>query len=261
MIKKKRKFYDNVMWFSNRRNFDIDFFEYLQPQRQVSYDPKYKSGLYYSEKCQRDIQYESGLELKFIEQLEKSKDVIFYYEQPVKIKYPQGKIKREYTCDFGIYFNTKEFVLVEIKELSSMLEDRVQLKAEALIEYCSNKGFGFLFTDGEHTFNDLLKKLRKVKNNYKLEKRIISYLETRPLRKREYNIIAKECNAKQNELLKIILKHDLRYKAFPFRLQHGKFNNVFRQVFYEKKKYDELGKDQYKELFKRGYPKGSSTNP
>ena len=56
-----------VLWFENRGRFDIDYFEMLQPRREVMPHRKYRSGLYHSEKCGRDIQYESALELAFIQ--------------------------------------------------------------------------------------------------------------------------------------------------------------------------------------------------
>lgn len=238
MLSKEQKLYRKIKWFNKRIKYEIDFFELLQPQRTVSEHPRYKSGVFYSEKCKRWIQYESGIELNFITQLEQMKNVLFYYEQPVQIPYWRGRKKQTYTPDFGIYLTTKEFVLVEIKSLPAMLEDRVQRKAEALLDFCSKKGFGLLFFDGKYTFDKLL----KIKNNHKLEKEILHAMDKNVLRKNEYDEITKRCNSTQNQLLKVIIKHNLKFRAYPFKLQHGNVNHLFRQVFIEKKQYDDLKK-------------------
>lgn len=238
--------FKKIIWFNKREKFDIDFFDFLQPQRKVIENHRYKSGLFYSEKCGRNIQYESGLELSFIKQLEQNNRVKFYYEQPVKIEYWRGRKKRTYTPDFGLYLNTKEFILVEIKDLPSMLESRVQAKAEALLDFCSQKGFGLLLTDGKQTID----KLKKTKYNYKLEKLLLKEIENNILRKNQYNEITQNCPHSQIELLKVVMKHKLKYKSFPFKLQHGSKNEIFRQVFIEKKRYDNLDINKYPTLFK-----------
>lgn len=239
MLSEEQKLYRKILWFDNRLHHEIDFFDLLQPQREVSESPRYKSGTFYSEKCKRWIQYESGLELSFIMQLEQLKNVLFYYEQPVKIPYRRGRRKQTYTPDFGVYLDTKEFVLVEIKNLTNMLDDRVQMKAEALLRFCSLKGFGLLFFDGKDTFGKLL----KIRTNRKLEKAILNAIDKNILRKKQYTEIMKACNSTQSELLKIIIRNNLKFKPFPFKLQHGSRNYIFRQVFIEKKKYEEVVKE------------------
>lgn len=248
MLTKEQKLYRKILWFEKRTRHDIDCFELLQPQRKVSEHSRYKSGVFYSEKSKRWIQYESGLELNFIMQLEQMKNVLFYYEQPVRISYRRGSKKQMYTPDFGLYLDTKEFVLVEIKDLTSMLEDRVQLKVEALMDFCSKKGFGLLFFDGRYTFDRLL----KIKNNRKLEKAIMEALDTSVLRKKQCDEIIKKCNSTHNELLKVIIRQGLRFKAFPFKLQSGSRNLMFRRVFVEKMRYDDLVREKLIE-FKNRY--------
>lgn len=246
MLSKEQKLYRQILWFDRRASYEIDFFDLLRPQRVVSEHPRYKSGVFYSEKCKREIQYESGMELNFIKQLEQMKNVLFYYEQPVQIPYRRGGRKRTYTPDFGLYLDTKEFVLVEIKDLPSMLEDKVQMKAEVLMDFCSKKGFGLLLFDGKHTFDKLL----KIKNNRKLEKAVLSAVDETILRKRQYDELMKKCNSKQQELWKVIIKHNLQFKSYPFKLQRGNRNKLFRQVFVEKKRYDDLVEQRLLALFK-----------
>ena len=242
---KEQKLYKQIIWFNNRMKYEIDFFDLLQPQRKVSEHHRYKSGVFHSAKCQRAIQYESGLELSFMMQLESLDNVVFYYEQPVQIPYWRGRKKQTYTPDFGIYLNTKEFVLVEIKDLPSMLEDKVQRKTEALLDFCSKKGFGLLFFDGKNTFDKLL----TCKNNRKLEREILKAIAETPLRKKQYDEITQRCNSTPRELWKVIIKHNLKFRSFPFKLQHGNRNSLFRRVFIEKKRYDDLTEERFSALF------------
>jgi len=246
MVSREQRWFRKILWFDKRTKYEIDFFEFLQPQRTVSVHHRYKSGVFYSEKCKREIQYESGIELDFIKQLEKSDRVKFYFEQPVQIKYWRGRRRQTYTPDFGIYLRSKEFVIAEIKDLPGMLEHRVQMKTEALMDFCSSKGFGLLLTDGRHTID----KLKRVKCNRKLEREILKAIDNNVLRKREYDAIMKNCQSTQNELLKVIIKHNLKYKSYPFKLQHGNKNQIFRQVLIEKKKYEELAMERFSALFK-----------
>jgi len=215
--------------------FDIDYFGMLLPQRDVSADPRYRSGVFYSDKCGRYIQYESGRELEFIKLLEISDKVRFYVEQPVKIPYKRGRRKLNYVPDFGVYLRSGEFIIVEIKELNAMLEDRVQVKMEGLMEFCSKRGFGLLLTDGKAAFDEL----KKIPLNRKLEKEILQALGKEPVRKDTCCEIIKRCGATHNQLLAVILKHDLYYTAFPFRLKRGGYNPRFRKVFFEGQKYED----------------------
>ena len=247
MTNKEQKLYRNILWFDNRQQYEIDYFDLLQPQRIVSEDSRYRSGTFYSEKCKRWIQYESIMELDFIKQLERLENVSFYFEQPVQIPYWRGKRKQTYTPDFGVYLDTKEFVLVEIKALPSMLEDKVQMKVEALLNFCSNKGFGLLLSDGHCTFDKLL----KIRNNRKLEKAILNAIDNKILYKNHYKEIVKQCNSTYNELFKVIIKHNLKFRDFPFKLQCGNKNHLFREVFINKRKYEDLTAERFETLFKR----------
>nr|WP_195461347.1 TnsA endonuclease N-terminal domain-containing protein [Alistipes sp. D31t1_170403_E11] len=168
-----------ILWFKQKLRFDIDYFDLLQPRREVSYDRRFRSGLFHSEKCGRDIQYESALE-----------------DQPVRIPYWRGRRKVTYTPDYGIYLDSGHVVLVEVKELSEMLDYRVQQKTEALMAFCSDRGFGLLLTDGRHTPRDLL----KGKVNRRLERALLAALDEHPLRQAECREIMDRCHATSAEL-------------------------------------------------------------
>lgn len=237
-----KNLFRKVLWFENRGQFDIDYFEMLQPRRQVSHKSRYKSGIFFSEKCGRGIQYESGLELDFIKKLEADKDVLFYWEQPIGLPYWRGKLKAKTYPDFGIYMKSHHFVIAEVKSLSDMLDHRVQAKAEGIMEFCFKQGFGFLLTDGKHTPEHLL----KGKVNRKLEKELKAALETNPIREEQYRSIKEHNSATPSQLYRAIIRLDLKYSSRRFKLQRGNQSPIFRQVFFERKKYDGL----FEEIFR-----------
>lgn len=235
----------NILWFEIRCRFDIDYFELLQPRREVSHKARYRSGVFHSEKCGREIQYESGLELDFIRFLEGSKDVVFYWEQPIAIPYWRGKLKTKTYPDFGIYLQSGHFVLVEVKPLPDI---RVQTKAEGIMDFCSRHGFGFLLTDGKHTPKDLL----KGKVNRRLERELVTALAAGPIREPQYREIKLRTAATPSQLYRAIIRLNLKYSSYRFKLQPGSQSSLFRQVYFERKKYEELLADKYPSLFGHG---------
>lgn len=241
MPTKGKDIFRKVLWFENRLKFDIDYFDLLQPRREVSHHRRYRSGVFNSEKCGRDIQYESALELRFIERLESNPHVVFYWDQPVKIPYCRGRRKVYYTPDFGIYLDSGYVVLAEIKELSEMLDYSVQQKTEALMEFCDNRGFGLLLTDGRHTPKDLL----KGRVNRRFENELLKALRGGTLREPECREIMHKCRATAAEMYKAVIRHNLRYRSFPRTLQQGNDNRIFRGVFFERQKYRKLICDNF----------------
>ncbi len=236
MIVKNTTLLRKVLWFDNRNRFDIDYFELLQPRREVSHKPRYKSGVFHSDKCGREIQYESGLELDFIKELESSAEVLFYWEQPIAIPYWRGKLKARTYPDFGIYLQSGHFILAEIKPLADMLDHRVQAKAEGIMDFCSRHGFGFLLTDGKHTPEHLL----RGRVNRRLEKHLKAALDASPLRAEQYRAIKEMCDATPSQLYRAIVRLDLKYSSHRFKLQRGNQSPLFRQVYFEKRKYDDI---------------------
>lgn len=243
----KKDVLSKTLWFEKRIKYNIDYFDILQPQRVVNEHPRYKSGVFFSEKCQREIQYESNMELEFIKLLEANKKVRFYFEQPVRIPYRRGRRNQTYTPDFALFLDTKEVVIVEIKDLSGMLDNRVQMKMEALLKFCSKRGFGLLFTDGKNTFDKIL----KAKCNKKLEKAMMNALfDHGSIRRSECRDIMKACHATRLELLKAIVRHNLRLRSRTLKIEPGNKNEIFRHVFIGKKSYDELLSRNIQILFK-----------
>ena len=245
MARKRQNIFRKVMWFE-KDTCDAAFYAKIESKREVSVHPRYKSGEYYSEKSKRDIQHESGLEEKFFKKLEGIKRVLYYWHQPIRAPYWRGNIRTHTTPDVGVIFKDLKVVIVEVKPLRSMLDYKVQMKVEGLLRYCAQNGCGLLFTDGTNTVENI----RKVKCNKKLEKDILEVLKDHTLTEKECKEILKKHDAKQIELLKIILKNKLKYQSYPFKLELCCYENeLFYQVFYKKKRYDDLMKERFAALF------------
>lgn len=244
--KRERKLFKKALWFQNKQQFDIDYFDLLHPHRQVSHKTRYKSGIFYSQKCGRDIQHESDMELRFVEQLEANPRVAFYWDQPVKIPFWRGRRKVTYTPDYGIYLKSGHIILAEVKTLPDMLDFRVQTKTEALMAFCSERGFGLLLTDGRHTPDHF----KKGRINPKLERTLLSALDIGPLGKEQCREIMHRCNATNHELHKTIIRHNLKFRSYSMKLQRGRDNRIFRQVFFEHLNYEHLIDEQFSTLFK-----------
>lgn len=234
--KKGKDIWSRVLWFERKDRFDFDFFNMLEPCRAVTSHPRYRSGVYRSEKCGRDIQYESALELRFIERMERAPRVVFYWEQPVRIPFWRGRRKVFYTPDFGIFLDSGHFVLAEVKELPDTLDYRVERKTEALMNFCSGHGFGLLLTDGRHGPDALL----KGKVNRRLEKELLEALASGELRHEQCHQIMRRCNATAAQLYMAVIRHNLKFRPFPMKIQRGNDQSVSRQVFFGRKKYEEL---------------------
>lgn len=191
---------------------------------------------FYSEKCGRKIQYESGLELDIIKYLEGSEEVLFYWEQPVGIPYWRGKLKARTYPDFAVYLRSRHFVIGEVKPLADMLDHRVQAKAEGIMDFCCRRGFGSLLTDGRHTPEHLL----KGKINRRLERELKTALAAGPIRENQYKTIKERCDATPGQLYRAIIRLNLKYAFHRFRLQRGNQSPIFLQVYFKRKKFDEL---------------------
>lgn len=228
-----------AVWPGAKSRFEIDCFDLLQPRRRVSHRDRYRSGLFHSDKCGREIQYESALELSFVQRLEADPHVVFYWEQPVRLPYRRGRRRLFYTPDYGIYLDTGHFLLAEVKELPAMLDYRVQRKIEVLAEFCLRRGFGMLLTDGRHGPEALLKN----KINRKLEKALSAALERHPLDAEQCRELLGRCHATAGELYKAIIRHNLKFRLFPMKLQRGNDNALFRQLFFERRKPPVAGGD------------------
>lgn len=113
------------------------------------------SGLFYSHKLKRNVQYESGLELDIMTLLERSDQVSFYQEQPVAITYIfKGRVRRYYPDLLVATFDGR-CMLVEVKPTDSMVLSINCAKANAGRAWAHARGWGWLVVSDRHTLRQL----------------------------------------------------------------------------------------------------------
>ncbi|WP_292008634.1 TnsA endonuclease N-terminal domain-containing protein [Chryseobacterium sp.] len=222
-----------MIWFDKIKKWEKSHFNEIESKRVVKADIRYKSDLFYSEKMRKEIQYESGAELKFIEQLESSSLITAYVEQPVTIKYVKNKKEYVYTPDFAVLLNNGSSFIAEIKgSFESLIDAGVHRNIEQLLSYCQEYGFGLLLSCKLRAFEyftecSINKKLElKILANFRNGRRII-FLN-------EFKAILEETGASKKEALALILHNNWGYYSFPFKLTSTNPYPVFRKTFIEK---------------------------
>lgn len=233
ILKQQDSILEKVIWFEKRKKWKDVNIEKLIPKRKVNNTSEFISGIFESKKSQRDIQYESGLELKFILLMENFQQIKFYFEQPTTIYYQRKNIDFKYTPDFVIFLENSEAVIVEIKDFTGMVDIRVQRKVEALIDYCKLYGFGLLLTNGHSTINYLLSK----NCNHDFENEILRRLNEnggRTIFYREFLELQTKFKILWIDFLSMVLKNNLGFYPFrpnhPFKLTLKNNCNLFRET-------------------------------
>lgn len=102
----------------------------------------YKTGVYVSSKCNKEVRYRSSYELRYLEILDNDDSVVSFSYECVRIPYegPDKKIHR-YVVDFLVILGTGEKLLVEVKPKYFLNDDIVMRKIEAGRRYSENNGF------------------------------------------------------------------------------------------------------------------------
>lgn len=218
-----------TIWFDQIKRWRKDSFIKAEPKRSTHHSDRKHTGTIYSDKCGRNIQYESSIELAFIRKLEMTPTVSHYLEQPVKIKYMRGNKPCEYTPDFAILLDDGSCIVAEIKcSYDDMMDADVQKKMEALIKFCDSSGMGVLISNGYYSIDYLLthpinRDLEKCIQNKLLEgggREILHY---------EFKSICEMYHTTKTDALALILKNNWGYYNYPFKLTLENPNKLFRE--------------------------------
>lgn len=113
------------------------------------------AGHFYSQKLARTVQYESGLELNIMTQLERSDQISFYQEQPVAIPYSFKDKLRKYYPDLLVATADGRCLLVEVKPTDSMALSVNRAKSNAGRAWAHARGWGWLVVSDRHTLRQL----------------------------------------------------------------------------------------------------------
>lgn len=153
------KVLDKAIWFSSPNN-QIKKSDFEQPSRKIylnkSSDKKPgTSGYFISNKCKKEIYYESHLELKFFSTLELAEQVVDFGSQPLPIFYKYNENTNKYYPDFYYLLDNGTCVIGEVKMLYEMGYYYNWSKWKSLKHYCKKNGLGLLITDGKFDIRDL----------------------------------------------------------------------------------------------------------
>lgn len=99
-------------------------------------------------------------------------------------------------------------------------------------------------TDGRHTPQKLL----EGRVNRPLEQELLTALGSGPVREPAWREIKIRRGATPAELYRAIIRHDLKFYSRRFKLTQGKQSQIFRQVYFGKKKYEELTAEKFPTL-------------
>ena len=102
----------------------------------------------------RNVFYESKLEKHFFKRLEQSDVVRAYCEQPFKVPYEHHG-SHYYVPDVLVCLTDGQCFVTEIKPLLMMVSKEVMTKYQALHDFCNQRGWGTLLSDGVHDIFDL----------------------------------------------------------------------------------------------------------
>jgi hypothetical protein len=170
-----------------------------------------------SAKLQREVAFESRLELSFIEMLEASDDVLTYQEQPLTVDYHFGGRPRTYYPDFLVALRSGVSVLVEVKPLDQMALQMNLAKWRAALAYTQERGWAFLVTDNRTSLRTLLR--RPVDPAFRAA--VLKAIEVSPLSFTEYRSSVEGAGLALppwQDFVALVVQERLEHKRSPFRL-------------------------------------------
>ena len=180
------------------------------------YNPEIKkershSGEFYSRKMNRNVFYESKLEKHFFKRLEQSDVVRAYCEQPFKVPYEHHG-SHYYVPDVLVCLTDGQCFVTEIKPLLMMVSKEVMTKYQALHDFCNQRGWGTLLSDGVHDIFDLF----HFTPNLSLERAILRELSlNRTLMKKDLDRLKETHQGNSIQVAQCILRYKLSYRPVP----------------------------------------------
>lgn len=185
----------------------------IHPVREVDLDNGCISGQYFSKKMNKEIQYESQLELNILSILENCEKVKFYAVQAIKIPY-RYKEDRIYIPDIFLVLDDGSGVIIECKPKTQMGLYLNLQKYFALKKYCAENGLGMLVTDGWAS----IEQITSYKYNELFERELLKRLEKGSLRWRELAALKDIYTVTNVDLMSIIINNNLYFEIDPYIL-------------------------------------------
>ncbi|WP_144440825.1 TnsA endonuclease N-terminal domain-containing protein [Streptomyces roseifaciens] len=173
------------------------------------------SGVWFSGKLGREVQYESVTELRVVQLLDHADQVAYFQEQPLALGYTHAGRRRSYYPDFLAVTTDGRTVLIEAKPRGDIPLAINQAKHRAAAGLCRRKGWGLLVTDGARTRADLVRH----PVDPELERRIGAALASRELTWPDVRDIARGIPFTSLDLAALVLRNDWHWELGPYRLR------------------------------------------
>jgi hypothetical protein len=132
---------EDVIWPSTPLPVtDLSAFSVQRPLPQWA---RLKTGVFYSDKLARLVQFESLLELHILRQLDLDPRIVGYVEQPMTIAYQLDEETHEYTPDVMVQLDDGRAFVIEAKPREQLGDFTNVLKWSSLSRHCQALGLGF----------------------------------------------------------------------------------------------------------------------
>lgn len=211
LVKKFNHLVEQIYWMSKPVSEEL-----LIPRSRVR-DVKEglgNSGIFFSDKLNRKVQYESSIEHRFYIQLEHAENVGWFQEQPIKLPYFSEGEKKIYYPDVFVCLASGHHFVVEVKPRFFMALKINLRKWTALKKYCKERGWGLLITDGSRSIREVSN--YPVRDEFAAD--LLRALKTKSLSFIDYKQIANKHQASTNEFLALVLQFRLDWSLEPFCL-------------------------------------------
>ncbi|MGW0735588.1 TnsA endonuclease N-terminal domain-containing protein [Streptomyces sp. NPDC002851] len=187
----------------------------LNTLRDANKDDEY-SGTWYCPKLNRDVAYESRIERQVIQLLSFAQQVEYYQEQPLDISYQFAGKQYTYYPDLLVATTDGRCLLIEVKPVYEMAIAINIAKYWAMEEFCRERGWGLLTTDGART----RKHLENRSTDPRLEAALSTALtEHEELTWPQVHAAIGSIPLDSMDLAALILQHGWTWHTRPYRLR------------------------------------------
>ena len=165
----------------------------------------------------RSVWCESEVERRFFSRLDQMREVLYYQEQPLSIRYKLNKQPRTYHPDALVVFTDGTSVLTEVKQTRQLVDFENIVKYAAMLERCEAEGWGAFIGDcDEH-----LKAIVHHKLNRRLNALIRTELKSREISGEWLKRIKERMSVKARDVNAAFLQLELVVESSPFRARQA----------------------------------------
>ncbi|MFJ9365408.1 TnsA endonuclease N-terminal domain-containing protein [Nocardia sp. NPDC101769] len=183
--------------------------------RQIDVDDEGR-GVFYLDKVDRHVAYDSESELRFLRLLDASDLVTWFREQPCAVPYELHGYPRIYYPDVVVTLADGRVILVEVKPLFDLALHINQVKFAAARRYAHYRGWGWhIWTEGSIGIAEL----RSRPVDPVAEQQLSQLLAQRPARWGDIVQIQEQTGLTNLDLSTLVLRHGWRLDRTPFQLR------------------------------------------